>query len=442
MSDDLVKGFSKWNREEKAEWVARRSAANEKNLRVLFESFRHPDDLINKQLEEFSENTVTNYPLPFGVVPNVVINSKTFVVPMVTEESSVVAAAAKTVNFWAQRGGFKAQVLGTLKTGQIHLLWKGEPAVLCKFFDHNKKRLMSSITSLEVTMRKRGGGLKDIDLIDFSSRWTSLHPDECYFEIRAYFETCDAMGANYINTCLERMSQEIYRLSSEDAETNGRLEILMSILSNDVPHCLVKAWVECPVNELVSDHPEDKNFVSRFVKAVQIAQCNPSRAVTHNKGIMNAVDAVAIATGNDFRAIEAGVHAFASRDGSYQSLSRAEVADGIFRFEITLPVAVGTVGGLTTLHPVARAACQILGNPGSSTLMEIIAVMGLAQNFSAVRALVTSGIQSGHMRLHLGNLLAGGQATESEKIKAGKWFSDKTVSASAVADFLKKERGL
>jgi hydroxymethylglutaryl-CoA reductase len=178
-------------------------------------------------------------------------------------------------------------------------------------------------------------------------------------------------------------------------------------------------------------------FAAKFERAVRIARIDPYRATTHNKGIMNGIDAVVLATGNDFRAVEACAHTYAAHDGTYRSLSECEVKDGVFRFWLNFPIAIGTVGGLTSLHPLAKRSLELLGNPNAKQLMEIIACVGLAQNFAAVRSLTTTGIQAGHMKMHLTNILASMQANDDEVVKAKKYFEDKTVSVSAVREFLK-----
>jgi hydroxymethylglutaryl-CoA reductase len=218
--------------------------------------------------------------------------------------------------------------------------------------------------------------------------------------------------------------------------------VVMAILSNYTPECLVRASVECPVEQLW-----DKNlgidaaaFAEKFAKAIRIAEIDPYRATTHNKGIFNGIDAVILATANDFRAIEACGHAYAARDGQYRSLSHCELREGIFRFWMEIPLAIGTVGGLTHLHPMAKCALDILGNPGAAELMQVIAAVGLAQNFAAVRSLTTTGIQKGHMKMHLTNILNHLQATEAQAEAALFYFEDKKVSFSTVRDFLGNDK--
>lgn len=218
------------------------------------------------------------------------------------------------------------------------------------------------------------------------------------------------------------------------------IEVIMSILSNYVPECLVQAEVRCHVNKLeVTDDMSGMQFAQKFIQALEIAQKEPYRAVTHNKGIMNGIDAVVIATGNDFRAVEAGIHAFAARKGVYSSLSHAFLERDEFVFQLKLPLSLGTVGGLTQLHPMVKWSMELLGNPNAKNLMEIIAVAGLAQNFAALRSLITSGIQKGHMKMHLLNILNQQDATIDQKKKAMQFFNGRTVTYSAVSDFLRSK---
>jgi len=214
----------------------------------------------------------------------------------------------------------------------------------------------------------------------------------------------------------------------------------MCILSNYVPECLVRAEVSCPVSQLGKTQEEADQFVRKFSQAIKIAEIEPYRAVTHNKGIMNGIDAVVLATGNDFRAVEAGIHAFASRKGQYSSLTHVKVEDGLFKFWIEVPLALGTTGGLTSLHPLVKLSLAMLNNPSAKDLMRITAVAGLAQNFAAVNSLVTTGIQKGHMKMHLMNILNQFEANEKERAEAVDYFKTNTVTHSAVISLLEKMR--
>lgn len=442
MNNKEIQGFSKLNKKEKIQWIAKNFLySNPIEVMKEFTSFWHDNIEAQKLLDGFSENTITNFPVPFGIAPNFLINGDMYAVPMVIEESSVVAAASNAAKYWMTRGGFKAKVLSTTKVGQVHFSFDGDVNLFKHVFETEfKQKLIEAAKPITVNMEKRGGGIKAIELIDMSE----IEAD--YFQLRCTFETVDSMGANFINSCLEEFGKSLVELVSEDERfklQEQTLEIIMCILSNYTPECIVKVEVECPVDELGTFDNGKMNareFAIRFAKAVRIAEIDPYRATTHNKGIMNGIDAVVIATGNDFRAIEACAHAFAARDGQYRSLSTCTIDNDIFNFSLTIPLALGTVGGLTTLHPLAKRSIELLGNPTASKLMEIIATVGLAQNFAAVRSLTTTGIQKGHMKMHLTNILASFQATDEEVESAKTHFEDKLVSVSGVRDYLSSIR--
>lgn len=436
---DPVKGFSKLSKAAKQEWLINNYCEDpEKSLELLM-SYNHPNKDIQKLHDEFIENTISNYYMPFGIAPNFIINDKMTCIPLAIEESSVVAAAAKSASYWASKGGFKATVLGREKIGHVHFVWRGKNALsLQAFFDANKHKFLDSTKELTKNMEKRGGGIIDIELIDK----TNLEPN--FYQIKGTFNTVDSMGANFINSILEEFSKVLQReiATTELIPENEReVEVIMCILSNFTPNCIVRAEVSCPVEELAMEGISGEEFAQKFINAIKVAKIDPYRAVTHNKGIMNGVDSVIIATGNDFRAVEACVHAYASKEGRYSSLTHAEVSDGIFRFWIDLPLSVGTVGGITALHPMVKFAHEILGKPNADELMEVIAVAGLAQNFAAVRSLVTTGIQKGHMKMHLLNILNQLEATEEEKSQIVEYFKDKIVSHSAAVEIFTKLRG-
>ena len=430
-----VEGFSKFSKAEKIEWVTQLHFDNPENAKKLISGYSHPNPSIQKLHDEFTENSLTNFYLPLGVAPNFLINGTTYTIPMAIEESSVIAAASKSAKFWASRGGFTANVIGTEKIGHVHFLFKGNTEKLNLFFKAKKQSLLESTSSITKNMRNRGGGIKRIILIDKTDLM------EEYFQLHLTFETVDSMGANFINSCLEQIARTLQSAALEYDDFNEeekQIEVVMSILSNYVPGCIVHASVSCPVEQLEETKGlSSQAFAEKFIKAVEVAQKEPYRAVTHNKGIMNGIDAVVMATGNDFRAVEAAAHAYASKEGIYSSLSNAYIEDNSFFFEIKLPLALGTVGGLTQLHPLVKWSMELLGNPNSRTLMEVIAVAGLAQNFAAIQSLVTSGIQQGHMKMHLLNILNQKKATEDQKEKAIVFFKTNTVSHSSVSDFLK-----
>lgn len=432
-----ISGFSRMHKEEKISWLTRTYLQNTPNAAETLRKYWNADDQLQQLHEEFTENTISNYYLPFGIAPNFVINNYRYAIPMAIEESSVIAAASKTAKFWGKHGGFKAEVINTRKIGQVHFMFPGSFEKLNRFFEEVKPRLLSSVADLTRNMEKRGGGVLDIELRD---RTSSLKD---YYQLHCSFETRDSMGANFINSCLEKFAGTFQAEAQEyDAfdETEKNPEIVMSILSNYVPECLVRAEVSCPVDALADKGMSGKAFAEKFVRAINIAEVELHRAVTHNKGIMNGIDAVILATGNDFRAIEAAVHAYASKDGKYTSLTHASIEDGIFRFWMEIPLALGTVGGLTGLHPLSRLALEILQKPGAEELMKIVAAAGLAQNFAAVKSLITTGIQQGHMKMHLMNILNQLQATPQEKAAMTEYFKTSTVTHRAVEEALENHR--
>ena len=440
-----VAGFSKLSKEEKINWIANEYFANPSEAIATIKQYWNNDSKLQQLHDEFIENTITNFYLPMGIAPNFLINGKYYSVPMVIEESSVVAAAAKSAKYWSTRGGFKATVLNTEKIGQVHFIFKGESEKLQVFFNSVKSNLVASTESTTKNMQKRGGGILSLELRD---KTTEL---ENYYQLHVTFETKDSMGANFINSCLEQLAKTL-KLEAQNytyfTETEKEITIVMSILSNYVPNCIVRAEVSCAVEDLAENLPADKQgkfnnpheFAEKFVQAVRIAEIEPYRAVTHNKGIMNGVDSVVLATGNDFRAVEAGVHAYASRNGKYSSLSHAKVENGIFTFWMEIPLALGTVGGLTSLHPLVKMALEILGKPSAQELMQVVAVTGLAQNFAALRSLTTTGIQEGHMKMHLNNILNQFQATSEERQEIVKHFENNAISHASVVELLENLR--
>lgn len=428
-----ISGFSKWPKSEKINWIANHCFQDPTAAEQLLKSYWNEDEKLQQLHDEFIENTISNFYLPLGIAPNFVINGKEYVIPMVIEESSVVAAAARSAKFWASRGGFKASVTDTEKIGQVHFIYKGDKKQLEDFVSEIQPKFLENTAFLTQNMQKRGGGIKAIELRDKTIEIPG------YFQLHATFETVDSMGANFINSCLEQFARTLTDEAS--ARNLGEITVVMSILSNYVPNCLVRVEVSCPVEELAEKHIADpKAFAEKFVLAVEIAKKEPFRAVTHNKGIMNGIDAVVLATGNDFRAIEAAVHAYAAKDGQYRSLSDARIVDGIFYFTMEIPLALGTVGGLTSLHPLVKLALEMLGKPSAKELMMIIASAGLAQNFAALRSLTTTGIQEGHMKMHLNNILNQFDATEDEREKVRKHFKKHAVSHAAAVNFIEELR--
>ena len=434
-----ISGFSKLSKTGKLKWIVENFFKDPENVMRELMSYWHSNEDQQKLLDGFSENTISNFPMPLGVAPNFNIDGKTYLVPMVTEESSVVAAASSAAKFWMSRGGFSTEIISTKKLGQVHFCWDGDKEKLHRLFPEIKEKLLTEASQITKNMEDRGGGILDLKLLDLTDQESEV------YQILASFETCDSMGANFINTCLESFANSLqqYFLTSEMLVDSERsLEIIMSILSNYTPECLVRSTVECSIEELgdFAGGIDAEEFANKFYKAVRIAQIDPYRATTHNKGIFNGIDAVVVATGNDFRAVEACGHTYAGRSGKYRGLTHCSVSEGIFKFWIEIPLAIGTVGGLTSLHPMAKRSLEMLEYPGAKDLMRIIASVGLAQNFAALRSLVTTGIQKGHMKMHMQNILNHLNATDEESQQLRSRFENEVVSHRAIKDALAEIR--
>lgn len=423
-------GFSKLTKEEKISWLVENYPKNENPIDKVLKTYWNSDEDLQSIHDEFAENTVSNFYLPFSLAPNFLINEKWHCVPMVTEESSVVAAASKAANFWSDKGGFKTTILSTTKLGHVHFLWEGTDVIrLHKLFNSSLNELMTALEPITQNMRKRGGGVESIAIINLTNKISH------YYQIEVKFETCDSMGANFINTCLEKIADVWRNIVANSDLSPNQVQVVMSILSNYNIDCLVRAEVNCSYQELSDKEGSDaEKFTKRFVTAVQIAEKQVERAVTHNKGIMNGIDAVILATGNDFRAIEACAHAYAAKSGAYTSLTHAEMSEGQFRFYLEVPLALGTVGGITNLHPMVKFSHRLLQYPNAQELMQITAAVGLAQNFGALRSLTTTGIQKGHMKMHLINIFNQIGVSIEERPILQKYFEDKTPHYSEVSE--------
>ncbi len=435
MEKRTISGFSKLRKRDKIKWIVETFFKDPDAVRRELIGYWHKSEAQQKVLDGFSENTISNFHMPFSVAPNFLINNKVFAIPMVIEESSVVAAASSSAKFWMDKGGFKTTIIGTQKVGQIHFVCHQDKVILDSFFQEAKAELITNCQHLTKSMEARGGGILDAKMIAFEE-------EPNYYQIRMTFETCDSMGANFINTILEEYAKLFAQKHMDTFASASHLQIIMCILSNYTPDCLVRAEVSCSIDELGNVGGINANkFAHRFEKAVRIAEIDPYRATTHNKGIYNGIDAIVLATGNDFRAVESCGHTYAARDGQYRSLSHCKIEGNQFIFWLELPLALGTVGGLTTLHPIAKRSLEMLDHPTAMELMQITAAVGLAQNFAAIKSLVTTGIQQGHMKMHLSNLLSQLKATEHEFLLAVDHFKDRIISHTAVREFLEGVRG-
>ena len=435
--NNFVNGFSKKNRLEKIDWIINNHFHNNKKAKEILLSYLNDDSSIQNLHDEFIENTISNFYLPFAVAPNFLINGKYYTIPMAIEESSVVAAASNAAKFWANLGGFKTKILGVEKVGQIHFFYNGSFKKLESFFKKISTDIIKDLRPITSNMEKRGGGISSLELVDMNKKI------DCYYQIFVKFNTIDSMGANFINSCLEKIT-EVFKFYIEEKKfldgVTEKIDFIMSILSNYTPNCIAKASVNCKVKDLEKNNElKNTNFVENLISAVKISKVDTFRAVTHNKGIMNGIDSVVVATGNDFRSVEAGIHAYASRNGSYSGLSNAYIKDHSFYFDLTIPISIGTVGGLTNLHPLVNWAHNLLGNPSAIQLMQIIAATGLAQNFAALKSLVTTGIQKGHMKMHLLNILNQLGADFIQKNEAIEYFKANHVTYKNVREYLNKK---
>ncbi len=345
------------------------------------------------------ENAIGVYALPLGIATNFLINGRDYLMPMVIEEPSVVAAVSNAARLFREGGGFSTSSDDPVMIGQIQVLDLPDVEAAAAKVLVSRDRLLAAANETGGSIVKRGGGAHDIEVRPFPD--TSVGP---MLVVHLLMDTRDAMGANAINTAVEHLAPLIEEI------TGGRVNL--RILSNLTDQRKAYAEGMIPANELSSENMSGADSVIAIVEAGVFAAVDPYRATTHNKGIMNGVDAVVIATGNDWRAIEAGAHAYAARGGQYTSLTQWwQDAEGNLRGSIELPLAVGIVGGATRVHPSAGLALKILGIESAQQLAEVCAAVGLAQNLAAMRALATEGIQHGHMRMHARQLaLAAGAA--------------------------------
>lgn len=353
------------------------------------------------------ENAIGTYSLPVGIATNFLINNRDYLIPMVIEEPSVIAAVSNAAKMFRAGGGFSTHSDEPIMIGQIQLLDINNPHHAKEQVLKNKANLINEANRIGGSIISRGGGARDIEVRIFED--TAIGH---MLIIHLLYDTREAMGANAINTAVEHLAPFIEEI------TGGRVNL--RILSNLTDRRKAYAEGMIPATELAREGISGEQAVKSIIEAGIFAELDPYRATTHNKGIMNGIDAVILATGNDWRAVEAGAHAYAARGGTYSSLSKWwQDEDGNLRGSIELPLAVGTVGGATRVHPAAAVVLKILGNPSSRELAEIMAAVGLAQNLGALRALATEGIQHGHMRMHARQLaLAAGASGDQVAIVA------------------------
>ena len=376
-------GFYKRPLTERVDIVAEWANLDESDRAVLL-----GQGLSNELADKMIENTLGTFALPLGIAVNFLVNGRDYLIPMAVEEPSVVAAVSNAAKKIRAGGGFHTSATAPVMIGQIQVLDIPDMNAAVAAINASKAHLLETANCCDKVIVSLGGGALDIVARPFPH--TPVGP---MLVVHLHFDTRDAMGANAINTALESLAPEIARL------TNGRTNL--RILSNLADQRTATARCTIPAAELATDDLAGTEVARLIEEANVFAVVDPYRAATHNKGIMNGIDAVCIATGNDWRAVEAGAHSFAARDGRYQALTDWHVDDnGDLYGEITLPLAVGMVGGATKVHPTARTAMKILNVKSAPELAQVMAAVGLAQNLAAINALATVGIQKGHMALH------------------------------------------
>lgn len=388
---EFFKGFSKLSREERLQRLFQMGALDSDDLELL----KNAKSLKTDLAEKFIENVIGYFHMPLGVAMNFRIDGRDYVIPMAVEETSIVAAASKTAKWIRDSGGIiTTAVIGFQIIGQIQI-------ARVKNFSHLKQVISEKQQDLlELANREvaaglvaRGGGVNGL-----SVRSLDRGDGTQMAVIHVFADTCDAMGANIINQVCEYLKGPIEEFTGET--------VTMCILSNLVDSKVTRAVVSLPL--------QDAELGERLQEASLFAQLDPYRAATNNKGVLNGIDPVLLATGNDWRAVEAGVHAYAARTGQYRSITEWKYADGVLTGVFEAPIIVGTVGGVTRLHPTAQMCLKMLGVMSANELSRIAAAVGLVQNLGAIRALTTVGIIEGHMKLHIANLTLGAGAQDKE----------------------------
>ena len=393
----MNKKFYKMTLPERQEYLMQNSNLDEDDLKAWLPG----SGLTLETADHMIENAVGLFSLPLGIAQNFIVNGKSVLVPMVVEEPSVVAAVSFMAKLAQSTGGFRAWMSSQEMIGQVQLLDLADINAAQNLIETNKPELLQQASALNPGLTRHGGGIRDLEV-----RQIEESPIGPFLVVHLILDVQDAMGANMVNSAVESLAPLLEQLTGARAH--------LRILSNLSDRRLASAEVRLPAEVLAFEGYNGEQVRDGVVEAWAFAEADPYRAATHNKGIMNGVDAVLLATGNDWRAVEAGAHAYAARDGRYKSLSTwTTTEDGSLKGSLTLPLAIGIVGGSTRVHPGVRTNLKLMGVQCVSDLGEIIAAVGLAQNLAALRALATEGIQKGHMRLHARQVaLAAGANTE------------------------------
>ncbi len=421
---ELFKGFSKLNHKERLRVLKSAGILDDTDV-----SYLENGGLKNLDLgEKFIENVLGYFQIPLGVATNFLIDGKEVIIPMAVEETSIIAAASKTAKWVREHGQIKTEIIGTDIIGQIQFAKIKNIEIFEKNILQQKNYLIElANTEVAFSMVERGGGVTDL-------RVRHIDRGDGYFMgiVHVYMNSCDAMGANIVNQVCEFLKEPLQQFTNET--------VTMCILSNLVDSKLTKAIVT--LNQI------DPALALKIEEASRFAELDPYRAATNNKGVLNGIDPILVATGNDWRAVEAGIHAYAAKSGQYSSITKWRADGSKLTGEIIAPLIVGTVGGVTALHPTAKLALKILGIKSASELSKVCAAVGLVQNLGALRALTTVGIIEGHMKLHIKNLSLGAGATEKEMPFIVKKLEEalslrKRISLSnaieALTDFRKKQ---
>lgn len=417
-------GFSKKTYHERLELLKAQALLRPEKQRSL-----EQDEQVSLAVaDQLSENVVGTFSLPYSIIPELLVNGQDYTVPYVTEEPSVVAAASYASKIIKRAGGFTAQVHERQMIGQVALYQVDDPELAQEKIASKKAELLELANQAYPSIVKRGGGAHDLHVEEIKG-------ETDFLVVYLHVDTQEAMGANMLNTMLEALKPVLEELSQGQS--------LMGILSNYATDSLVTASCRIAFRYLNRQKDHGREIAEKIALASQFAQSDPYRAATHNKGIFNGIDAILIATGNDWRAIEAGAHAFASRDGRYQGLSRWSLDTDTEELvgEMTLPMPVATKGGSIGLNPRVALSHELLGNPSAKELAQIIVSIGLAQNFAALKALVSTGIQQGHMKLQAKSLALLAGASESEVAPlVERLIADKTFNLEIAQRYLENLR--
>ncbi|MEC5425815.1 hydroxymethylglutaryl-CoA reductase, degradative [Virgibacillus sp. C22-A2] len=415
METSRIPGFYNMTVEERRDLIKNMHTFSEEQTADLYSQAPLSPDTADKMIE----NVIGTFPLPLGLGLNFLINGKEYVIPMAIEEPSVVASASYIAKIVRKAGGFTTEATERVMIGQIQVVGCPDIHAAKDTLLKEKQLLIEDANAAYPSLVARGGGAEDLEVRILNEETDSKYGQMLVLHL--YVNTCDAMGANIINTMVESLAPTVEEL------TKGK--VYLRILSNYADKCLARARCVIPPELLITGEYSGEEVRDGVIHAYEFAASDPYRAVTHNKGIMNGIDPIVIATGNDWRAVEAGAHAYAARHGKYSSMTTWSVDEaGNLVGELELPMSVGTVGGSIQVHPIAKISHSILGVESARELAQVIVTVGLAQNLGALKALVTDGIQKGHMALHSRSVaIAAGATGEMIDIIARKLVEVKEI---------------